>query len=46
MRRGCAAGGRCPGGFAIATTPLPLSEVERAWSLDDSRKRTVFTLGG
>lgn len=33
-----------PGGFAIAAQPVPLREVERAWPLDDSRRRTVFTL--
>jgi NADPH:quinone reductase-like Zn-dependent oxidoreductase len=32
-------------GFAIAATPVPLAEVERAWPLDDSTRRTVFTLG-
>jgi NADPH:quinone reductase-like Zn-dependent oxidoreductase len=34
-----------PGGFRIATTPVPLSEVERAWPEDDSTRRTVFTMG-
>jgi NADPH:quinone reductase-like Zn-dependent oxidoreductase len=34
-----------PGGFAIATNPVPLSDVERAWPNDDSRRRTVFTSG-
>jgi NADPH:quinone reductase-like Zn-dependent oxidoreductase len=34
-----------PGGFAIATNPVPLSDVERAWPSDDSRRRTVFTSG-
>lgn len=33
-----------PGGFEIATTAVPLSEVEQAWPTDDSRRRTVFTL--
>jgi NADPH:quinone reductase-like Zn-dependent oxidoreductase len=33
-----------PGGFEIATTPVPLSEVEQAWTRDDSTRRTVFTL--
>ncbi|WP_158809516.1 zinc-binding alcohol dehydrogenase family protein [Beijerinckia sp. L45] len=33
-----------PGGFAIATKPVPLSTVEAAWPLDDSRRRTVFTI--
>jgi NADPH:quinone reductase-like Zn-dependent oxidoreductase len=33
-----------PGGFAIAATPVPLSEVEQAWPRDDSTRRTVFTL--
>ena len=33
-----------PGGFKIAAKPLPLSEVERAWPLDDSACRTVFTM--
>ena len=32
-------------GFTIAATPVPLAEVERAWPLDDSTRRTVFTLG-
>ncbi len=32
-----------PAGFQIATTPVPLSDVERAWPDDDSTKRTVFT---
>ena len=34
-----------PGGFAIAANPVPLSDVERAWLSDDSRRRTVFTSG-
>jgi hypothetical protein len=34
-----------PAGLKIATTPTPLAEVERAWPVDDSRRRTVFTLG-
>jgi NADPH:quinone reductase-like Zn-dependent oxidoreductase len=33
-----------PGGFQIAAKTVPLAEVERAWPLDDSRRRTVFTL--
>jgi NADPH:quinone reductase-like Zn-dependent oxidoreductase len=32
-------------GFTIAATPVPLAEVERAWPLDDSTRRTVFTIG-
>ena len=32
-------------GFTIAATPVPLTEVERAWPLDDSKRRTVFTIG-
>jgi NADPH:quinone reductase-like Zn-dependent oxidoreductase len=32
-------------GFTIAATPVPLAEVERAWPLDDSTRRTVFTMG-
>lgn len=32
-----------PGGFRIAATPVPLSEVEQAWPRDDSTRRTVFT---
>jgi hypothetical protein len=32
-----------PAGFQIATTPVPLSEVDRAWPGDDSTRRTVFT---
>ncbi|CAN5343563.1 zinc-binding alcohol dehydrogenase family protein [soil metagenome] len=31
-----------PAGFQIRTTAVPLSEVERAWSVDDSSRRTVF----
>jgi hypothetical protein len=31
-----------PGRFKIATQAIPLSEVERAWTIDDSKKRTVF----
>ena len=34
-----------PAGFQIETTPVPLSEVERAWPNDDSTRRTVFTVG-
>jgi len=33
-----------PAGFKIATTPVPLAEVEQAWPKDDSTRRTVFTL--
>jgi NADPH:quinone reductase-like Zn-dependent oxidoreductase len=33
-----------PGKFAIATKAVPLAEVETAWPLDDSRRRTVFTI--
>jgi len=32
------------GGFKIAATPVPLSDVERAWPADDSTRRTVFTM--
>lgn len=32
------------GGFTIATTPVALQNVATAWPLDDSQKRTVFTL--
>jgi len=32
-------------GFRIAATPVPLSQVGTAWSEDDSRRRTVFTIG-
>ena len=42
---GVLAGGR-PAGFKIATTPVPLSDVEQAWPRDDSARRTVFTVGG
>src|SRR5271170_19983 len=35
-----------PAGFKIATTPVPLSDVEEAWPRDDSARRTVFTIGG
>jgi NADPH:quinone reductase-like Zn-dependent oxidoreductase len=34
-----------PGGFEIATKTALLSEVEDAWPLDDSNRRTVFTIG-
>ena len=34
-----------PGGFKIAAKPVPLSEVEQAWTGDDSTRRTVFTVG-
>ena len=34
-----------PAGFRIETTPVPLSEVERAWPDDDSTRRTVLTVG-
>ena len=34
-----------PAGFKIATTPVPLSDVEQAWPRDDSVRRTVFTIG-
>jgi NADPH:quinone reductase-like Zn-dependent oxidoreductase len=33
-----------PGGFKITAKPVPLSEVEQAWSRDDSARRTVFTM--
>jgi NADPH:quinone reductase-like Zn-dependent oxidoreductase len=33
-----------PGGFQIATGPVPLSELHEAWSRDDSTRRTVFTV--
>jgi hypothetical protein len=32
-------------GFTIAATPVPLAEVERAWPVDDSTRRTVFRMG-
>jgi NADPH:quinone reductase-like Zn-dependent oxidoreductase len=35
-----------PGGFEIAAKPVPLSDVERAWAEDDSKRRTVFTIDG
>jgi NADPH:quinone reductase-like Zn-dependent oxidoreductase len=34
-----------PAGFRIEATPVPLSDVERAWPADDSARRTVFTVG-
>ncbi len=34
-----------PGGFEIVTTIAPLSQIEKAWPLDDSNRRTVFTIG-
>jgi NADPH:quinone reductase-like Zn-dependent oxidoreductase len=33
------------GGFQIACRTAPLSDVERAWPLDDSKNRTVFQIG-
>jgi len=33
-----------PAGLQIATTPVPLQDVERAWPDDDSTRRTVFTV--
>jgi NADPH:quinone reductase-like Zn-dependent oxidoreductase len=35
-----------PGGFKIAATAVPLSDVELAWPNDDSARRTVFTMDG
>ena len=35
-----------PAGLGIATTPVPLADVERAWPEDDSTRRTVFTMDG
>ncbi|ABD89618.1 quinone oxidoreductase family protein [Rhodopseudomonas palustris] len=35
-----------PIGLKIASTAVPLSDVERAWPADDSRRRTVFTIAG
>jgi NADPH:quinone reductase-like Zn-dependent oxidoreductase len=33
-----------PGGFQIAAKPVPLSDVERAWPIDNNARRTVFTV--
>jgi NADPH:quinone reductase-like Zn-dependent oxidoreductase len=33
-----------PAGLRIATAPVPLQDVERAWPDDDSTRRTVFTV--
>ncbi|MFZ6655606.1 quinone oxidoreductase family protein [Undibacterium sp. TJN19] len=33
-----------PGGFVIATKPVPLSEVESHWANDESAARLVFTV--
>jgi NADPH:quinone reductase-like Zn-dependent oxidoreductase len=33
-----------PAGFEIAVRSVPLSKVAQAWSIDDSARRTVFTL--
>lgn len=33
-----------PGGFTIATTPARLDDVTKAWSQDDSKKRTLFVM--
>jgi len=35
-----------PGNFKIAFKTVPLSDVENAWPLDDSNRRTVFEIGG
>ncbi len=35
-----------PAGLKIATSRVPLSDVEHAWPRDDSSRRTVFTIGG
>jgi NADPH:quinone reductase-like Zn-dependent oxidoreductase len=35
-----------PAGLKIATSPVPLSDVEQAWPRDDSARRTVFRVGG
>ena len=34
-----------PGGFEIAVRSIPLSEVEKAWAINDSAARTVLTIG-
>jgi NADPH:quinone reductase-like Zn-dependent oxidoreductase len=34
-----------PGGFQIAAKVVALSEVAQAWPRDDSKQRTVFTIG-
>jgi NADPH:quinone reductase-like Zn-dependent oxidoreductase len=33
-----------PGGFKIAATPMPLSDVEQAWPREDSTRRTVLVV--
>lgn len=33
-----------PGGFEITAHTIPLSEIERAWFMDDSARRTVVTV--
>jgi hypothetical protein len=35
-----------PGGFKIATKTVPLSDAEDAWPLDNSKRGTVFEIGG
>ncbi len=35
-----------PAGLRIATQAVPLRDVTQAWSADESRARTVFTMGG
>lgn len=35
-----------PAGLEIATTSVPLADVEQAWAKDDSTRRTVFTMDG
>jgi NADPH:quinone reductase-like Zn-dependent oxidoreductase len=34
-----------PAGLQVAFKPVPLNDVETAWPLDDSARRTVFTMG-
>ena len=34
-----------PAGFKIATNPVPLSDVEQAWTRDGSSGRIVLTIG-
>ena len=31
--------------FKVATKPIALADVQKAWLMDDSTTRTVFTMG-
>ncbi len=42
---GAALEAAAPGGLKTAAKPVPLSEVEQAWTRDDGGQRIVFTVG-